>query len=194
MHGMVLRPVGSRPAATYWRRRIVLLAVIAIVVVVAVRACGGGSGSAGRQHRQARGAHTTRAAGPCVSNDLSAAVTLQPAHGNVGSPVRFTGVVSNTSAVACLLQITPSEVVWSVRSAATKVWNCATSYTTQRSLPPSGSLRLRISWQGKVSKPPKCSGTTPAPAGSYAVRLRLAGISSSPAGFTLTGARSNSQG
>lgn len=198
MLGMVLRPVGHQPAAVYWRRRLLLLLIMIVVVVVLVRACSGGSGagrSDARSHHPSAGhTPTAQAAGPCAAADLSAAVTAQPTSAAAGTPVRFTGVVSNTSAVACLLQVTPSQLVWNVRDGSTKVWNCAPSYSTQQSLPPNGSLRLHITWQGKVSNPPKCHGTTPASAGSYAVRMRLGKTKSPSAHFTLTAATGASQG
>lgn len=200
MLGMVLRPVGSQPAGVYWRRRIVVLVVIAVVLVIVVRACSGGGGpatrSSGHHHGSGPGAAKTRAAGPCAPGDLTAAVTVKPASAAAGSPVRFTGLISNTSAVACLLQITPSDVVWTVRSGATKVWNCPTADAAQKSLAPSDAMRLHITWHGRVSSPPKCSGTTPATAGSYAVRLKLGHTSSPLARFALTATTTtgNSQG
>jgi hypothetical protein len=201
MPGMVLRPVGSHPPAVYWRRRVLILVAVLIVVVILVRACGG---SAPAPRHRANGTGTaadsqvgnSATTGPtsCRAADLTAAVAPAPASAPAGSPVKFTGVITNTGAESCLLQITPSELVWVVRSGSTTVWNCPSQFSTQQTLAAHAGLRVRpATWKGRVGSPPGCSGSTAAQPGSYSVRLRLGRTRSRAVTFTLTGA-GNSQG
>lgn len=181
MLGMVLRPVGPQPAAVYWRRRVLLLAAVIIVVVILIRACSGSSPAPRSAAHTGGGTQANSApTGPCVASTLGLAV--HGGHARPGSPVRFVGVVHNPGAGACSLQ-EAAVPTWTIRSGHTTVWKCRSPTPAAITLPAGARKRLAaITWQGRVSTPPGCKGSTPAQPGAYTVKLRFGGL---PAG-TLT--------
>jgi hypothetical protein len=195
---MVLRPVGSRPAAVYWRRRVVLLAILAVLLLLLVHACGG-SPSKGTA---AQGSHTvgdtpttgttpttsTLPPAPCGSSGLQIAVTPASTTSTAGEPLRFAATVTSKKSQPCSLQFTPSQQIWTVRSGNVEVWSTAgcpaAKAGLQRTLRPGKPVHLHILWDGHANTS-TCGVGNASTAGTYTVRLALGHTASPPATFTL---------
>jgi hypothetical protein len=207
---MVLHPVGPLPASTYWRRRLVLLAVLLVLLVLA-RSCvsGGGqtpasgpgasptptarttSSATPRQTpRQTPRPTPTRPTGTATCADARLQLTTESDAGEyrVGATPRFTVTVRNTGSVACRRDLGPLEVV--VKSGNDRIWSstdCAPKATTAvQRLGPGASLQTTKTWDGKRSAP-GCQGTrTEAKPGTYTVRAAIGSLTSTVTVLRLT--------
>jgi hypothetical protein len=198
---MALHPVGPLPASTYWRRRLVLLAVL-VLALLGVKALLGGGGdgtpAAGptptvtprTSHSPSARPVATRPAGPvtCRDSALRLTTTADAATYPAGTSPRFTVTVKNVSAVTCRRDLGPLQVV--VKSGADRIWastDCAPKATpVLQGLGAGGSLETTKTWDGKRSKP-GCEGTrTPVRPGTYTVRATIGSLTSTVTVFKVT--------
>ena len=200
---MALHPVGPLPAATYWRRRLVLLAVLIGVVLVLRSLIGGGGGEPTTLRTGASPtpkASTTRSptpkpttpAAPTSCRDSALALTVAPDPGEhrAGAPVRFTVTVKNVSGTACRRDLGGGSLELVVRSGQDRIWSsddCSTDRgSSVQLLRPGASLQTVVTWPGKRSARGCPTARPEARAGTYTARARLATLRSDAAVFRLT--------
>jgi hypothetical protein len=198
----LLHPVGPLPAATYWRRRIVLLVVV-LLVLLGLRSALGGGGGGGRPRAAVTPTPTptatatatpraTSAAAPgsCSDSGLRLTVAPDPGQHAAGSPVRFTITVTNTTGAACRRDLGGRALEVIVRSGTDRIWSsddCSTDHSSSVQLLRAGaSLQTVVTWQGHRSAPGCPTPTTDARAGTYTVRARLGTLRSAAAVLRLS--------
>jgi hypothetical protein len=201
---MALHPVGPLPAATYWRRRLVLLAVLIGLVLLARSAIGGGgepstprtgaspTPKASTTHSATPKPKPTTAAGPTTCRDGALALTVAPDAGEhrAGAPVRFTVTVKNVSGTACRRDLGGGSLELVVRSGQDRIWSsddCSTDRGSAVQLLRAGaSLQTVVTWPGKRSARGCPTARPEARAGTYTARARLGTLRSDATVFRLT--------
>jgi hypothetical protein len=193
----LLHPVGPLPAATYWRRRLVLLlGVVVLVLLVRALLPGGGGGNPTRssatpspsptQTRAATARPTaTASTGTCRDSALTLTVAPEAGQHVAGRPVRFTVTVTNTSHATCRRDLGGRVLEVLIKSGSDRIWSsddCSTDHTSSlQPLRPGASLQTTVTWQGHRSSPGCPSAAPDARAGTYTVRARLATLRSAAA-------------
>jgi hypothetical protein len=178
--GVHWRPVGPLPAAVYWRRRVLVLAG-PLAALLLLRSCGGGadepfslepsptatpSAAASALPSATRAPATT---GTCPDPALEVSVSAEPPT----NPRSFLVTVVNRGTGACRRDLGPAAVALVVTSGADRVWARADcDRRTARelaTLQPGASRAVRVTWDGRRSKP-GCAGSRAAAApGTYRV-------------------------
>jgi hypothetical protein len=180
---MALHPVGPLPASTYWRRRaLVLVAVLAVLLLG--RSCLGGDGSTTPRATSTPTSSPTPArttpTGPprvCPDTALKLETDTDEATYPVGGKPEITLVVGNTSAVTCTRDLGTKAVELLVYSGEDRVWSsddCGRgNESSVVTLKPGARSAVKLTWQGKRSKP-SCEGSREqAKPGTYRVVARV---------------------
>jgi hypothetical protein len=202
----LLHPVGPQPAAVYWRRRLVLLAVLAVVLYLGARAAGlVGDAAAGTDDVTTPGAGLARPAalgwlpasapapvrsdlGRCPDARLRVGVMTTAARYAPGEPARLRVTVSHTGSAACARDLGPEALRLVVSFGDTRLWQtggCAPARPDERRLEPGEDYVAEAVWPADRAVP-GCSGwARRARPGTYATGAELAGGMLARAVFTL---------
>jgi hypothetical protein len=188
----VLSPIGPQPPRVYWIRRALVLGLpLVLIIVIAVSCSGGGSkspsASSGGSPSSSGGSQS--AGGPCTPSDLTAALTTSATTYDAGQQPIFTGLITNTSAGACKLTVSPSDETWTVTSGADEFWTtggCPRSkVATTKTLKAGASRQVSITWDGHRLLP-GCTRGDAAEPGTYHLRAKLDGVSAQQVIFHFT--------
>jgi hypothetical protein len=203
----MMHPVGSQPAAVYWRRRLVLLAAVLLVAVVAyVVFFGRGSGRPGASANPpatsppaathpptspvAHPSTTAVGSGVCAPGSLKlAAVTDAPSF-KLGSQPVLAVQVTNVGTTPCVADLSDRQIELLVYNGESRVWgshDCQVQPGTQpMTLAVRTPVRRSITWTG-LSSQPQCAGTRQlVGSGTYTLHAKLAGVEGTTATFSLT--------
>ena len=197
---MALVPVGPLPAATYWRRRgVVLLAFMVMLLVV--KSC---AGSAPRKvavtprptPTTSVAAKPLRPAAPvaiavCVDSVLDLSTSTDAPSYAVGGTPKLTLAVKNTSATPCRRDLGSGAVELLVYSGADRVWSsddCGQGKGVSLATLAAGASQAVVhTWSGKRSAP-GCGGSrAQAKAGTYRVVARVGTLRKEGAVFRFSG-------
>ena len=207
---MALQPVGPLPAATYWRRRVVLLVGL-VVLLLLLRACAGGDGATKRKTAATakptptpsvtrtaspRGTSTSSTAAPaapaarlCPDAALTVTAVTDADTYAVGATPKITLVVKNSSAAPCRRDLGAGAVELVVYSGNDRIWSsvdCTDSRSTSLvTLPAGGTQAVVKTWSGRRSKPGCASTATAALAGTYRIVARVGPLRQGGAVFRL---------
>ena len=194
----LLRPAGSLPPGVYWRRRLVLVAVLVLVVVLAVVAVGklgGGDDDATPGAEPGAGASTTPTPSAstgvplCSKDTLSAALEVNGSEFAAGVEPAFTVTMTNTSDVACLVDVSHETRSVTVTSGPARVWgsgDCVTSTTATTLLIGAGkSEASTLTWDRSRSEEGCPRTGVVAKAGTYRATADVLGASSKEVVFVL---------
>ncbi|MCW2573055.1 MAG: uncharacterized protein JWO88_3113 [Frankiales bacterium] len=204
---MALQPVGPLPASTYWRRRVLLVAIVLIVLIVGAKACG---------HTPKKDSLSGPAATPKPSVVASPTVSVAPSEAPSASPAalltcrdtvlqitaesdaqaypsggapRFTLTVRNIGSVACRRALGPGAVELRVFSGEDRIWSsddCNEAKDQGVLTLPAGAARATtVQWAGKRTKPGCQTGATAQP-GTYRVSAKVGDIVRQGSVFRIT--------
>lgn len=193
----LLRPTGSLPSRVYWRRRlvvlVVLVAVVALAVVVVQKI---GDGPADPTDKPAAGATTptptvTPSAGvPICTKDVLA--TKLEANGTefaAGAEPAFTVTMTNTSKVACLVDVSHETRVVTVTSGPARVWgsgDCVKKSKPKTLLVGAGKSEASTLTWDRTRSEEGCPRTgVVAKAGTYRATATVLGAASKEISFVL---------
>ncbi|MDR1768798.1 MAG: hypothetical protein LBR32_10305 [Propionibacteriaceae bacterium] len=151
--GSVLRPVGQQPAAVYWRRRLLVLAVLLAIVAGAVwgfvSCAAGADGGAVEALTSPVASPTASSAGPAACNpaniDLSV-VGFQRV--KTTDKQVFQVTATNSGPHICVLEIKPAWLVLTVTSGNDRIWSTQDCDKNVESA--SATLLPGASWEGSV--------------------------------------------
>jgi hypothetical protein len=196
----VWRPVGPRPARTYWMRRAVLLLVLVVIVVGAARARSGGSPqsrqgtaspgpvaspsssgpAAGHHHKPAR----------CRRGDLSVQATTDATSYPAGVSPRLSVIVRNTSPAPCRFRSDPAARTWSILSGSDQVWSTADctgpGHRVLSRLGAGKTISYAVVWDRHRSVAGCASAGAEAQPGAYRLYVTVDRVRSAAAIFHLT--------
>jgi hypothetical protein len=162
---------------------VLLGGVLLLIIIIAVSCSGGGSKKPTTGNTP--GPQTTNTSSPvaaCLPTSLKLTLqTGQPIYA-IGSMPTFIGVFTNVTTVACRLTVSPATETWKVTSGAPTIWTNAacqrSSLAKTKTIPPGGTRRVRIQWDGKVQAS-GCTPADPAQSGTYVLRASLDGYTAS---------------
>jgi hypothetical protein len=200
---MALHPVGPLPASTYWRRRLVLVLVVVLPLLLARSCLGGGStprpgpsSSPTPTHSplpsptaSRTASHPPAALTTCRDSALTLSTRTDTSDYKVGSTVRVTLTITNTSRVGCRRDLGPGAMEVLVYSGPERIWSsddCAADTTSSvQTLRAGGSLQTTVSWSGKRSARGCPTPRTTADPGTYVARARIGTLQASRSVFRL---------
>ena len=204
---MALQPVGPLPASTYWRRRVLILALLVIVVLVLAKACGSDDK---KDTRSGPAASPSPSASPSPLPSPSPVVSAKPSppplqtcrdtvlqvtaesdaesYPSGGAP-KFTLTVRNIGSVACRRALGPDAVELRVFSGEDRIWSSDDCNTAKgqgvMTLQPAEAQALSVRWPGKRTKP-GCDVGDVAQPGTYRVSARVGSIVRQGSVFRIT--------
>jgi hypothetical protein len=212
----MLHPIGSRPPAVYWRRRIAMLgALLAMIVltVVVLRPDGDkGSATPAPSHSprpssspsappstsSSRHSGSSSAPAPpsrsgpprCVPAALKVAAVVERPSYRVGEKPMVLLQVTNTGAAPCVQNLADSQVELRVYNGESRVWgshDCTVEPgVADRTLAVGRPVRVSVIWSG-LSSQPKCAGTRQrVGAGAYTLYALLSGHRGAAAQFSIS--------
>ncbi|MEN2736425.1 hypothetical protein ABCS02_01430 [Microbacterium sp. X-17] len=195
-------PVGPKPSAVYWRRRlIVLLGLVAVVVVIVLIVVRPGS-SVGEPAKAPvttnTPAPTTAATSiptssasasgqPCKPADVKVEAVTDAASYSAGQLPQLSVALTNTGANACVLDAGTAQQVFTITSGSEVYWkstDCQSSKVDAQVLLQPGktiSSQTPITWDRTRSDPTTCQAQraqVPAGGASYHLQVSVAGITS----------------
>jgi hypothetical protein len=199
----MFHPVGSKPAAIYWRRRLILVGLVVLVGLTMYVACSSGSSkptaeatSATPTPAQSASPVTSATPAPPISavNACSSAVlkisavTSAPSY-KVGDQPTLEMQVVNTGKTPCVQDLADAQVELQVYNGESRVWgshDCQVQPgTSTQTLPVGMAVRRSVVWTG-LSSQPKCAGQrVRVGPGTYTVRALLSGRLGTSAEFTI---------
>ena len=211
---MALQPHGPLPASTYWRRRLVLLAVLVVLLVLVLKACGGddpkpsaltvpkATPTAKASPAKASPAKPSPVPSPtptrspvpaapkaCSDAVLQVTVESDAATYKSGAAPRFTLTVRNTGTVACTRALGPDAVELRVFSGEDRIWSsddCNDAKGQGVLTLPAGQARATtVQWPGKRTKP-GCDVGDVAQPGTYRVSARVGDLVRQGSVFRIT--------
>jgi hypothetical protein len=206
----MMHPVGSKPPAVYWRRRVVLMIAVVLVVISIYVFLARGSSRPGASALPPAGTpstsaanHPARTSAPatprpsttsgstgCPGGTLKlAAATAAPSF-KLGSQPGLALQVTNTGSKSCVADLSDTQIELLVYNGESRVWgshDCQIAPGTQlMTLNPRQAVRRSITWTG-LSSQPHCAGTRQlVGAGTYTLHAKLSGVEGAPATFSLT--------
>jgi hypothetical protein len=198
---MALHPVGPLPASTYWRRRLVLVLVVVLPLLLARSCLGGGSTPRPRASSSPTPTHSSQPSpthtpshpsttlATCPDSALTLSTRTDTADYTVGSTVRVTLTIANTSRVGCRRDLGPGAVEVLVYSGQERIWSsddCGADTTSSvQTLRAGGSLQTTVSWSGKRSARGCPTPRTTADPGTYVARAHIGTLQASRSVFRL---------
>jgi len=202
---MALHPVGPLPAATYWRRRAVLLGVVVLVLLL-VRSALGGDGPepvaapGSPTPSVTRAPSTTRpptptatrpgGTGTCADRALRLTTRTDARSYPAGTAPKITVTVTNTSGTTCRRDLGGKALEVLVYSGQDRIWSnddCSPDTASAvQTLRAGATLETSVTWQRRRSAPGCPSGRPEAQAGTYVVRARLGTLEAERRVFSLT--------
>jgi hypothetical protein len=185
-----LRPVGPLPAATYWRRRLVVLLLLVALLAVGLWLAQRGDGddrlatadptadpTAQRSAEPTSSPSPTASARACRDDDLEVQATTDTADVAAGARATLTLTVRNTSAQACRRALGQGAVELVVTSGEDRIWSsddCAPGGDDGVVLlEPGASQQARATWPGTRSAPGCPDGQPAALPGTYRITGRV---------------------
>lgn len=196
----MMRPIGSLPPATYWRRRLLAIAAIllaALTVYVLFIAGGDKKKPSGNQSPISPSRTTasttprpsTRAPVPCVPSVLSVAAKLPAKRYAVGARPELEIQVTNTGAKPCVANLSDTQIELLVYNGASRVWgshDCKIQPgDSPVTLTPRKSVRRSIRWTG-LSSEPHCAGERQRVGkGNYTLHARFGHMEGRTATFSI---------
>ena len=214
---MALQPVGSLPASTYWRRRVLLLVVAVALVLLGTRACGGSPApspraATGSAHPTATATPTAAAARPPVARTSPPSAPAVPAVPAVpatcrdavlqvtaqsdadtyatGAAPRFTLTVRNIGSAPCRRALGPGAVELLVFSGEDRIWSsddCNESKDQGVLTLPAGAAKASTVQWSGKRTKPGCQVGAAAQPGTYRVSARIGTIVRQGSVFRVTG-------
>ncbi len=202
---MALNPVGPLPAATYWRRRAVLLVGV-LVLLLLVKSCASGDSPATkvsstptptatpstspRPSPVRTSAPPVVATGPaCPDAALTLTADTDASTYRLGATPKITLSVKNTSTKACRRDLGAGAVELLVYSGQDRIWSsddCSPSKAVAVvSLAPGASQAVVKTWPGRRSLPGCAGSKGAADLGTYKVVARLGTLRQDGAVFRL---------
>ncbi len=211
-----MHPVGPLPAATYWRRRGLLLLTLLVLLLVARSCASGGSPSPAAGRSTPRPTPTPTVATPSSPAPTRAAVSPAPAKTTapaavglcpdaalslttstdsdtyaLGATPKITMVVKNTSAAPCRRDLGAGVVELLVTSGSDRIWSsddCSPSKASAlTTLAPGATQAIVKTWPGVRSRPGCQGAKETAKAGTYRVAGRVGALRVDGAVFRLRG-------
>jgi len=188
----VRNPVGPQPPAVYWRRRLMvllgLLAIIVIIVLIVVRPGGENTGTETPTPTD----EPTNTAPPTTEGDACnpAVIVLEPITDATtyaaGVEPQISMSITNTGAVACMLDVGTAEQVYSIVSGSDPIWNSRDcqegAQAFEQLLEPNTPLTTQpFPWDRTRSAPGTCDGGRPeviAGGATYRLSVTLGDIES----------------
>ncbi|MCW2543045.1 MAG: hypothetical protein JWM40_597 [Frankiales bacterium] len=191
---MALNPVGPLPAATYWRRRAVIVLAVLAVLLLGRSCLGGSSGGNQAPSKPKPSASPSKTAAPsgaapaaCPDSAIKAEASTSESTYAIGSKPKLTLVISNTSSTACTRDMGSGAVEFIVFSGEDRVWSsddCGSSTgASVVTLAPGARKEVTFTWAGKRSKPACAGSHEAAKPGTYRVVGRAGTLTSSGAVF-----------
>jgi len=193
----LLRPTGSLPSRVYWRRRLVLVAVVVLVVVlgaVAVKGLASGSDADGGPAPGPTTTATPTASGTagvplCTDDALTTSLEVNGSDFAAGVEPAFTVTMTNTSDVACLVDVSPETRTVTVTSGPARVWgsgDCVTSTASKTLLIGAGKSEASTLTWDRTRSEEGCPRTgVVAKAGTYRATADVLGAQSQEVVFRL---------
>lgn len=207
----LLRPVGDRPPAVYWVRRLIVLAVVVAIVALVLARCGSdpapvaapestspttdttapSTSAAPTRSSTPSTTAATRAAqtASCADDEVEVVVSVPRDQYPVGGPVPITFVVRPTGEDACQRDVGSAANSITITGDGRRIWvsdDCSPGGEPDvRVISRDDPYTSSVTWQGVVSRPGCPTGQATAPAGEYGVVAANGDVRSSAESFTL---------
>jgi hypothetical protein len=190
----LLTPVGPQPARVYWLRRLLVLAIPVVLIAVGAKACSGsGSPSSPTAGRGSTPPSSSSSSSACAPGELSATLATSQTVYQLGQTPVFTATLTNISSTTCILATSTANENWTVTSGAAMYWTTQgcprPTATATKSLAPSASRQLSITWNG-YRLYPGCTRGPAATPGTFHLHATLDGVRAQPVTFHFTNATS----